>query len=618
MAEEKPKGKTSKTLVWILMAMLILGLGGFGVTNLGGTIRSVGDVGGKDISVDDYARGLQEEMSAYQAQIGQPLTFAQAQMFGVDRAVLSRLVTTRALDAETTRMGLSIGDENLRRELLNISAFQGLDGEFDRDAYNFAIEQAGMSESAFEDSVREETARSLLQGAVVSGINISGSYAATVIDFIAEDRDFTWTKLSADTLETRVATPSEADARAHYDANIDAYMLPATRQITYAYVTPTLLLDTVEVDEDALRELYEERNAQYNQPERRLVERLAFADDAAAETALGQLRNGETSFEGLVEARGLVLADVDLGDVTKAELGDAGEAVFLSPVGAVAGPAPTTLGPAIFRVNGILPARATNYEDAQPELREDLAIDRARRVIESQVETVDDLLAGGATLEELADETDLQLATIDWHVGASDEIAGYEGFREAAAIATLEDFPQVEALEDGGMFALRLEGETESAPAPFADVQDAAIAALTSERTAAALGELVSSLEAEMKAGAHFTSFGFDANEEVDMDRADFVPGTTADFMTQVFEMAEGDVLQIPTGDGDLLVVQLQAINAPDHADAQNVAIAAQIDQQLAGGISQDVFQIYAEALRVLYPAQIDQQAINGVHAQMQ
>ena len=38
------KGNTSKTLVWILMGLLILGLGGFGVTNLGGTVRTVGDV----------------------------------------------------------------------------------------------------------------------------------------------------------------------------------------------------------------------------------------------------------------------------------------------------------------------------------------------------------------------------------------------------------------------------------------------------------------------------------------------------------------------------------------------------------------------------------------------
>lgn len=618
MAEAKKSGKASKTFVWILMAMLILGLGGFGVTNLSGSLRSVGEVGGKDISIDEYYRGLQEEMNAFSAQVGQPLTFQQAQMFGVDRNVLARLVTTRSLDAETTRMGLSIGDENLRRELLNIQAFQGLDGEFDRDAYAFAIQQAGMSESQFEDNMREETARSLLQGAVVSGVSIPDSYAATVIGFVAEQRDFTWTKLTDANLTVPVAEPSDEDAKAHYDANLDAYMLPATRQITYAWVTPAMLLDSVDVDETALRDLYAERDAEYNQPERRLVERLAFADKAAAEAALSQLRNGQASFEGLVEGRGLALSDVDLGDMTKADLAAAGEAVFITPVGGIAGPVDTDLGPALFRVNGILPARSTSFEDAMPELREDLAIDRARRVIETQIENVDDLLAGGATLEELADETDLELGTIDWHAGAEAEVAGYEGFRNAASAASEGDFPQIEELEDGGIFALRLEGETESIPAAFDDVKDAAIAAVKAERTADALAKLVTSLEPQLASGTSFTSFGFDANEEIDLRRSDFVAGTSSDFMEQVFEMETGELRQITADDGGLVVVRLNAVDAPDLTDSEISGLAQGYTQQLAGEISQDIFQAFAQSLQVTYPPQIDQQALNAVHAQFQ
>ena len=94
------QSKTSKTAVWILMGLLILGLGGFGATNLTGTVRTVGTVGDKDISVDDYARALQEELRALEAQTGQSLPFVQAQAFGIDRMVLSRLSTTRSMDAE--------------------------------------------------------------------------------------------------------------------------------------------------------------------------------------------------------------------------------------------------------------------------------------------------------------------------------------------------------------------------------------------------------------------------------------------------------------------------------------------------------------------------------------
>ncbi|MEP2544092.1 MAG: hypothetical protein ABJI82_05450 [Alphaproteobacteria bacterium] len=55
----KAKGNSfTKTAVWGLMGLLILGLGGFGAVNLNGSARTVGEVGDKSISVDDYAREL--------------------------------------------------------------------------------------------------------------------------------------------------------------------------------------------------------------------------------------------------------------------------------------------------------------------------------------------------------------------------------------------------------------------------------------------------------------------------------------------------------------------------------------------------------------------------------
>ena len=82
----------SKTAVWALMALLILGLGGFGAINLSGNLRSIGSVGDKSISVDQYARQLQQEIRAIEAQTGESLSFARAQEMGLDRAVLQRIV----------------------------------------------------------------------------------------------------------------------------------------------------------------------------------------------------------------------------------------------------------------------------------------------------------------------------------------------------------------------------------------------------------------------------------------------------------------------------------------------------------------------------------------------
>lgn len=151
----------SKTLVWILMGLLILGLGGFGVTNLSGGVSSIGSVGDTKIDINDYARALQSEMDARQAATGEPMTLQQARQNGVTDAVLARMIATAALDDETARLGISIGDENLRRQILEIQGFQGINGTFDREAYAFALDRAGLSETQFEENMRTESARAI-------------------------------------------------------------------------------------------------------------------------------------------------------------------------------------------------------------------------------------------------------------------------------------------------------------------------------------------------------------------------------------------------------------------------------------------------------------------------
>ena len=72
-------------------------------------------------------------------------------------------------------------------------------------------------------------------------------------------------------------------------------------------------------------------------PERRLVERLVYPDQAAADAARAELDAG-TTFEALVAERGLTLDAIDLGDVTREDLGAAGDAVFAAAEGGVVGP----------------------------------------------------------------------------------------------------------------------------------------------------------------------------------------------------------------------------------------------------------------------------------------
>ena len=222
----KKKGKGASLLVWGLMSLLILGLGGFGVTNFGGGVRSIGAVGDREISTNDYARALSQELNAFGAQIGQPVNLQQGIAFGLDKQVLQGLITRAAVDDEAARIGISVGDAAVAKELSGMKAFQGVNGQFDPETYRFALKQSNLNEAEFETGLRSDVARSLLQGAVAGGFTAPAALTQTLYSYAAERRSFSLLKLDAADLATQPAAPTDADLTAYYDANLHR---PATR-----------------------------------------------------------------------------------------------------------------------------------------------------------------------------------------------------------------------------------------------------------------------------------------------------------------------------------------------------------------------------------------------------
>lgn len=606
------KSSLSKTAMWILMGLLFLGLGGFGAVNLTGNVRTIGSVGDMAVGADTYARQLQQELNAISRQRGSAMTFAQAQRLGLDRAVLQRLLRDRALDHEAQRIGLSIGDEVLSERIRSISAFQGIDGEFDRDAYAQTLQSANLNEAEFETDLRREAARQILQGAITSGVEMPAAYAQTLVDYVGETRDFTWVRFNETMLEEDIADPDSATLEAYFSENADEFTLPATKKITYVQLTPTDLVDTVELPEEELRAEYEARDARYNQPERRLVERLVFSDQDAVDQALAALDSGDTTYETLVQARGLSLQDIDQGDVARGDLGEAADAVFTANVGDIV-EGPSDLGPALFRVNGVLPAQTVTFEDAEPELRDTLAMDRAIRQVEVLAEDYDDQLAGGATLEQMADQTDMTLGQIEWTADTSDGIAAYEAFREAANEVAEDDFAQIAQLEDGGIFALRLDESLPERDATFEQVSEEVLTAWRDEQITQSL---VAQAEVAGDADAPLSDQGLDTRTVTGEDRSGFITGTPQGFMTEVFEMEIGETRVLP-GSNSAVLVRLDAITpAERNAEAQD--LISELRSQQNEALSRALFNIYADDTLARAGQNLDERAVNAVNVNFQ
>ena len=609
----------SKYFVWILLGLLIIGLGGFGASGLSGTMRSVGSVGDRDISIDEYARALRQELAQTGQQFGQTLTFEQAQLFGLPQQTLSRLVLQKAIEVEADRLGLSVGDEAVLEQLVKVSAFRGSDGQFSREAYTFALENNRLSEAEFEDGIRQETTRNIVQAAVVTGNVMPSIFTEKMIDFLLETRSFTHVQLNEADLATPLQEATEAQLQAYYDENIERFTVPESKQLTIASLDLTQLSEKVTVSDEAVAAFYEKQNALYNQPERRIVERLVFSDAQSADAAAAALKNGTSDFDALLEQRGLTAADVSLGAIDQSFFGQGtGAAVFNADLNTAVGPFSDDLGAAIFRVTEVLPAQSAPLEDVADQLRQELALELAAKEVDGVSAQAEDLLAAGATLEDLALETDLVLSTLSYHAGVAEGLAADQAFRQAAFEVKSEDFPEIIRLDNGGLAALRLDETQAPRPQPLAEIREDAMKAWRVEALRKALLAQADDLKSQLEAKTmRIEEIGGILHQETGLNRQERPATTTANVIERAFELAP-DAVDVFDDAGQITLILVTEIMAADRQSELAKDIMQEITAQLSDGLSQDLFEAYVGQIQARADVSLNQAALNAVHANFQ
>ena len=356
------KSKLGKTFAWVLMSFVIVGLGGFGAVNFSSSDNAVASVGETEISSREYSRALSNELRNFSAQLGQDITFEQAQTFGITSNVLSQLITAKSLENEAKRIGISVNDKVIISNLNKTPAFQSIDGKFDKETYTFVLENAGMTPAVYESAVRAETSRMILQSGITKGVMIPKNYLEVMAKYLFQTRDFELVSLTWSNLDQPDPKPSDEEIKEYHQENSTQYMSPETKMISYVILTPEMLSKGVEIDKKLLEEIYNERISEFNQEEKRRSERLVFLTMKEAEEARGSINSKNTSFTNLLNDRGLSTSEIDIGYKTKNELGEAGDGLFAAKISEVIGPFDTDLGPSLFRLVDIQDAKITTFD----------------------------------------------------------------------------------------------------------------------------------------------------------------------------------------------------------------------------------------------------------------
>ena len=263
-------------------------------------------------------------------------------------------------------------------------------------------------------------------------------------------------------------------------------------------------------------------------------------------------------------------------------------------------------------MNAVIAAETISFDNAKPDLLTEAQTLAAQREIQTMFGEIDDLLAAGATLEEISEETAMEFGTYALEDGSEDGIAAYQEFRDAGNRAALGDFPELLELSDGGLFALRLDEIKEPSAIPLDKIKDRVTTDWTRDENVKLLQEEAARVEKIATTGTAFSSLSLSEERIEELTRSAVNLGLPLELVEQIFD-AEPGFVGSAASDGTVIVAKLDAVNAFDAEDETGAQTLAQLQSQINSQISNDILDEFINAVSDRDGVEINQLIVDQV-----
>jgi peptidyl-prolyl cis-trans isomerase D len=583
----------------LLFALLVLSFTVWGVADVftGWGRGALAKVGSHEIRVEDYQRAFQNEINQISQQAGRRITTEQAHAAGLDNRVLAQLIAWSAVEAHANELGLALSDDTLAEAMKNDQAFKGPDGKFSRLAYENILDRLGVSERGFLQLRRRDELREQLTSGLINGVAVPDSMIELINNWRGETRIAEHFTIDPDKAVT-VPEPDEAKIKATYEQNKQAFMAPEYRKIALLVLSVDELKKSMTVTDAEAQSAYDESKADYNTPERRRVQQIAFKDKAAAEAAKKAIAGGK-SFADAAKEAGAKDSDIDLGLISKDRLIDPkiADAVFSLAKDTVSDPIEGRFATVLVRVSDIQPAVNRSFADVKDQVKDKVATKKASDQLQSQLDQVEDQRSAGKSLKDIGDQMKLQfygIPEIDRSNKARDGkpaviIADTNAVVTAAFNSGVGVENDVIELSNGGYAWIDVLDIAPQKQKPFEEVKaDAKQVTIATER-ARLINELAAKLVERADKGEAMSVLATTAGAaKVDttpaFNRTTTPQGMSKDAVTRAFTLAKGTAGSAPDeNDKTRIVFKVTEITpAPALSAAQRTTVTSDLKNALA------------------------------------
>lgn len=615
-------------VVKIFLGLLVLSFAAWGI---GDIFRlqpdaAVVEVGDTTISGYEFLNEFNRQVRRMQASLGPTFDTAQARKIGMVDQVLQQSISRALYDQQVAELELTMSDADIAAWIRQSSAFKNSFGRFDKLLFEQRLSENGFNEQSYIAASRRDLAREQLFASVMGGTRAPTPLVRTFYQFQQETRVFEVLSLPYDKVRD-IAAPVEADLTAYHESHKDQFMAPEYRALAYLTIRPEHLIDETLATDAEVAEAYEARLAEFTTPPSREVEQIVAADEAAAKIIAGRLKDGGDFYAVAEELADMDKASVKLGQVLKGDLPEvATEPVFSLASGQISEPVESGLGWHIFRVLKIVEGSSKSLDDVRAQLSREVKLEKAAEAMFELANKVEDQLAGGASIREVAEALSLHhgvVAAVDSQSRGRDgqPAAGLpkapELVTEAFAIEP-GDEGQLQESGDGSYYLVQVDKIFEATLKPIAQVRDDVRKAILAERRAKAGAALAGKIAAEARRGKPLAELAKGSGgtvatlQSVSRQQAAREDKLGADLEKKLFQLRAGEIAEgaALNGDGHSVVRVVSVTNADPNVEPAKLR---QMDEFVRSSIADDVLSQYRAALRKKFDVQINDRIIDSL-----
>jgi peptidyl-prolyl cis-trans isomerase D len=611
----------------IFIALLVVSFAVWGIADIFTGFRAgeVAEVGETEITVNDFGREYDQATRQMSQQMGRPVTAEQAEMFGLPSQVLARLVSQATLDDIARQYGLGISNETLARKIAENPAFQNSTGGFDRNRFSQLLRDNGLNEDMFVREAHKDLLRAQVTDSLVGGALTPDAYLKALQEYRTEARDIRYIVLTA-AAAGQIPEPTDAELTAYFDENKARWRAPEFRSFGYFKMAPSDIAKADAITDEQARANYDANIKDYSVLERRRVSQIRFDTQADADAAAAAITGGKT-FDQVATEKKLTATDTAVGLVSKDEVIDPkiADAAFALNANTTSGVVKSDFGFFIVKVGEIQPGSVKPFDQVKAEIKQKMAVAEATRKIIQTYDEVEDMRAGGETLQEIAKKLGVPYAT----VAAADQsgnddkgntIAGLPGGNSLLGGVFQSDVgienDAVRSQDNGYVWYEVTEVKAERDRA-LAEVRDKVIADWKKDQTSKRVADKAEDVKKRLSSGttleAVATELSVPVNTATKLTRSSQPP---ADLATSAVNAAFGGptgYIAVADGSAEGTKAVLLVVNAAVPAFDPNATGVAELRETVARQIANDYVQQFLAEMQGQLGVSVNQAAVQAV-----